>query len=85
LSRDAGKGFLDVKKRVEQEVPCKKIEINGIDSLQAKQMRNLIYNALFWLLFLPAAFSATARIAGNPCHCLVTFYAKKNPPGLRRV
>jgi hypothetical protein len=63
----------------------KKNEINPIDSAQAKQMRKLIYNPLFCLVFLSAARILPLRIAGNPCHRIVIKLQKKNPPGLRRV
>jgi hypothetical protein len=39
--------FLDSNKRVYQERRCKKIEINGIDSAGAKQMRYKFSNRMF--------------------------------------
>jgi hypothetical protein len=77
--------FVDSMKRVDQGLGCKKNEINAIDSLQAKQMRKLIFTTLFCLDFHPMQQPGTARIAGNACLETVMKLPKKNPPGSRRV
>jgi hypothetical protein len=72
-------------KRVDQGPRCKKNEINGIDSLQAKQMRKLIFTTLICFDFRWKFRQQTPRIAGNACLETVMNLPKKNPPGSRRV
>jgi hypothetical protein len=50
---------------------------------QAKQLRKLICNALFYGVFNKIGLASTVRIAGNACHQPVMKMPKEKPAGRR--